>query len=330
MLKYYYLEYFCAFLTGIAYWYWLFRATRTKIAESRREAGELLFKSENKRLYQALVALYLSPMIVLLGFYLWLDMPLLPMHMFMFTIMMLPAIQMPMGKMKLEIHERGLIAMGKTRWPYLPWEDILYCQWIRSKKRLAIFRLASSHKIRLGPQQAEQAIAVLGRFVEVRDEQGEILHAGPPKPEENQADVGRKKTRFRNPFQFSILSMLLLTLVVASASSWYAVAQEYSRLQQQALDALGDFSPSNSSWGPVTFLTISNTPRKFADRDMVLLKPFHNLRYLILNQSDITDAAIPDLIGMRSLKYLSIFGTKITPEGVERLRKEMPKTDITY
>jgi hypothetical protein len=151
-----------------------------------------------------------------------------------------------------------------------------------------------------------------------------------------------KKYQDRNPYQFSILSMLLLMVVVASGAGWYAVAQEYNRLQPIILNSLSHFSPSYhiDACNSVYFLDFSTNfllatpstplPPKITDADIALIKPFHRLKNLNLSLADITDASIPDLLTLRSLKYLAIVKTKITPEGAERLRKEMPNTEIAY
>jgi len=241
------------------------------------------------------------------------------------------------ARVALEIYGRGLISIRKLRRPYVPWEAIDHCKWSISKNCLEIFADPLPIAIPIRNIDAERALATIGRFVEVRGERGETIHAGLPKPSPEEVErIKRKVKEDCNPFQFSILSLLMLTVVVAAASGWYAVAHEYNRLQQKSLDALNDWAPysNRNASGAVQTLwftpPLSTCPRKMTDKDVKLLKPFHRLKSLDLSHSDITDAAIPDLESLPSLTFLMIYGTKITPEGFERLKREMPNTEINH
>jgi Leucine-rich repeat (LRR) protein len=63
---------------------------------------------------------------------------------------------------------------------------------------------------------------------------------------------------------------------------------------------------------------------------MALLKPFSRLSNLNLNNTEITDSALPELEEFGRLEWLDLKGTKISLEGIERLRKAMPNTTISY
>jgi hypothetical protein len=63
---------------------------------------------------------------------------------------------------------------------------------------------------------------------------------------------------------------------------------------------------------------------------MSLLKPFHDLRTLGFFDCPLTDAAIPELVSLHSLKLLILRNSLITPAGFQRLKKEMPHTKIIH
>jgi hypothetical protein len=256
----------------------------------------------------------------------------------------IPFFHYPWTRIAFEIRKQGLLAMWKKlkHKILLPWQKISYGEWIASNNNLTLHYKDSTTTYQLHPADVNKSLEILGRFIEIRNEQGEVIFAGKPEPMSNEETAALEKYQNRNPYQFSIRSMLLLMVVVAWGAGWFAVAQEYNRLQLNALNALTRFSPNHYN-GPgrsVTYMDFSQkillaapaspTPPKITDAEISLIKPFHRLKTLRLSQSDITDAAIPDLIALKSLTHLAIYKTKITPEGAKRLRKEMPQTTIDY
>jgi hypothetical protein len=255
-----------------------------------------------------------------------------------------PFAHYPWTRIDFEIRKQGILTMRKKlkHKILIPWQKINFGEWVPSRRVLTLHYDDSTVAYPLHAADAKKSLEILGRFIEIRNEQGEVIFAGKPEPMSNEEAAALEKYQNRNPYQFSILSMLLLMVVVASGAGWYAVAQEYNRLQQNALNALNRFSPNryNGPCSAVSFLDFSAKylpatpttplPPKITDADIALIKPFHLLKTLNLSESDITDAAIPDLITLQSLEYLSIGKTKITPEGAERLRNEMPNTVIAH
>lgn len=85
---------------------------------------------------------------------------------------------------------------------------------------------------------------------------------------------------------------------------------------------------------------------KATDSDLVLLKHFHKLEWLAIDNNDpdyyhgrgfgrttrgrrrITDAAIVDLIALKRLKRLVLVGTAITDAGLEDLRRALPNCKV--
>lgn len=332
MQECYYLEYFCAFFTAFTFWFWLRYLSYAKLARARREAGARLgvIRKPLPYLFPPIMFLGIVSFLAALSFYFcrFGNVSIEPMGLFILcNLFFIPIYYWRRSRVALEIHERGLIS-GKFRWPYVPWETIDYCRWIEKYHYLDLF--IDSHKATIPYQRtdAEKAISLIGRFIEVRNDHGITIQAGLPKraPEEIK-EIAENFYQRRHSFQFSILSLLILTAVVAAASGWYGVDQEFYRLRRHALEALRDFAPSYNSHGMVELLAFQ---RPLTDRDLVLLRPFRGLRILSFGQCSLTDAAIPDLISMQSLRYLNIRNSKISPEGFERLEKEMPNTSIHH
>ncbi|MCX7425435.1 MAG: hypothetical protein NTW96_07400, partial [Planctomycetia bacterium] len=51
---------------------------------------------------------------------------------------------------------------------------------------------------------------------------------------------------------------------------------------------------------------------------------------LELGDTELTDRALADLRGMTRLEYLGVSGTRMTSEGVKRLREALPTTRIDF
>lgn len=57
---------------------------------------------------------------------------------------------------------------------------------------------------------------------------------------------------------------------------------------------------------------------------------FSELEHLDLCWSQVSDASIPSLAGLKKLKFLDVRKTQITKEGVARLRQLLPNTEVDY
>jgi hypothetical protein len=164
---------------------------------------------------------------------------------------------------------------------------------------------------------------------------------------------------FRVRFQFSIRSLLLLTVAVAVPSSWLATELRAARAQRQALDALGAIKPAVASgcgawdyerdegWPPkpewllhvfghdffhdVITLDVSTT--FVTDADVEHLKALPRLRFLTIglvtkpgvtdraSNPRITDAALKHIEGLTQLENLDLQRTNVTGAGLERLHR---------
>jgi len=155
---------------------------------------------------------------------------------------------------------------------------------------------------------------------------------------------------FRLRFQFSIRSMLVLTVVVTLPFSWLAVEMKRAKEQKAALavlvetgggyeydwrfDASGDYASKpeppvpEGLWRPlgidffaeVVRASVVSTPtRQVTNPDLSPLERLRHLRSLWLDRSQLTDAELEHLKSLSQLKSLSLSDTKVTDRGVQQL-----------
>jgi hypothetical protein len=164
---------------------------------------------------------------------------------------------------------------------------------------------------------------------------------------------------FRRGFQFSIRSLLILTVAVALPFSWLAVALKAAREQQEVVGEirkLGGYvvydsqceidgavypaepeGPQEPRWlrtllGSDFFCEIDDAIyfRPYAtDARLEHLKRLTRLKKLILIRSNITDVGLEHLSGLTSLRELDLNGTKVTDAGVKKLQQALPNCRIT-
>jgi hypothetical protein len=161
---------------------------------------------------------------------------------------------------------------------------------------------------------------------------------------------------FRWRFQFSIRSLLVLTVVVAIACSWLAVERGQARKQREAVEGIErlngrvyyDFhlDPSGNTvvssvppWASdllgdalfeeVTQVDLSNVA--VGDADLQRLTALPRLRWLFLRATEVSDAGLEHPKGLTRLQYLGLAGTKIGDAGLEHLRglTRLDELDLT-
>jgi hypothetical protein len=154
---------------------------------------------------------------------------------------------------------------------------------------------------------------------------------------------------FRRRFQFSIRSLLVLTIVVAIPFSWFAVEMKWAREQKETVEAfrkLGngvgydyqyDYQfkaviPNSDLPGPAwlhkllgddffaNVVVVNLGDPKVTDAALVHLKGLTQLKCLYLNDAQVTDAGLEDLKGLMELQTLWLLKTKVTDAGLEHLK----------
>lgn len=76
------------------------------------------------------------------------------------------------------------------------------------------------------------------------------------------------------------------------------------------------------SASPVSTLSIDNC--KITDKGLASISKLPNLHTLSLNGDNVSDAAVPALVKCKKLMRLGLRGTKVTADGVSRLRQALP------
>ena len=134
-----------------------------------------------------------------------------------------------------------------------------------------------------------------------------------------------RRPGFRLRFQFSIRSLLLLTVVVAVACSWLAAEMERARKQRETveeiekaggtvsydyqLDPYGDWDTRCQATGT------SRGCEKLLGDDL-----FVNVTEVSFAKSAISDAGLEHLKGLTQLQRLDLRGTKVSDAGLEHLK----------
>ncbi len=156
---------------------------------------------------------------------------------------------------------------------------------------------------------------------------------------------------FRWRFQFSISSLLVLTVAVAVPSSWLAVEMKAARKQNEVvvgIEKLGGHVVWSDPQGPasvrsllghdflrsVISVTFYNTHVK--DDDLQCLQRLAQLQDLSLIGTEVTDAGLENLRGLNQLQGLWLKGPQFTDAGLqhvarlEQLRSlTLDKTQVT-
>ena len=149
----------------------------------------------------------------------------------------------------------------------------------------------------------------------------------------------------RRWYQFSLRSLLVLTLIVAIGMSWLAVRLRQAQNQRKAvieLQKLGATVEYQETEGglsnallrnlvgdealPVVEIDLLGT--QVTDAGLVHLKGLSSLNWLDLDGTQLTDAGLIDLKGLSSLERLDLHQTQVTEGGVQELQQALPNCKI--
>ena len=136
-------------------------------------------------------------------------------------------------------------------------------------------------------------------------------------------------------FQFSLRALLIVVLVSATLLAWFV--QRRDRAAEQAAMSLvlskGGMIGSDGHQA-VTEVVFAgqrgdvDLGTTLGDADLATLHAFPYLQKLDLTGRPITDAAVPSISRLKKLRSLRVGGTKITDDGVSRLRAALPSCAI--
>ena len=151
---------------------------------------------------------------------------------------------------------------------------------------------------------------------------------------------------FRLRFQYSLRSLLVLTLAIALPCSWLAVEMKKATEQRETVEWISKGSGSvryANEWlsgaepkGPVwlrnllgdDFFNDVFLARVNGDAQMAHLARLTHLRVLWLQETKVTDAGLAHLAGLTQLKCLFLEHTKVTDAGVKKLQQALPNCQI--
>ena len=149
---------------------------------------------------------------------------------------------------------------------------------------------------------------------------------------------------FRQKFQFSIMSLLILVVVVALPCSWMPVEMKKAREQKAAVEGIGqlDGQVTYDYASPRLDSTTMNQPEPSgwlwlrnlleddffndvvqanlsSDAELECLKGLTQLKELHLGNSQITDAGLQHIQGLTRLELLDLTNTQATDAGLAHL-----------
>ena len=136
-------------------------------------------------------------------------------------------------------------------------------------------------------------------------------------------------------FQFSLRTLFIAVLVAASVLS--LIMQRRTAATRQAaisrvLSKGGMIgSDGNQSVTEVIFAGQRgdvDLAATITDADLEILRDFPGLQKLDLTGRPITDAAVPSISELANLRVLKMGGTRLTDDGVSRLRAALPSCVI--
>lgn len=71
-------------------------------------------------------------------------------------------------------------------------------------------------------------------------------------------------------------------------------------------------------------------PEEFTDEDAAMLSQFRSLRWIVVQDTSMTDRGLERLTSVTSLQRLDVEGSRVTVEGVARFRAARPDVSIYY
>jgi hypothetical protein len=356
------MELFCALLTAVLLWLFLLRLIVSARARARQKAGALLlewrcYERPYSRVHfiiaDAIMISLVLAMIVLLIIHV--DPLGIPWLRFICLLFIACGGVCPWLASRLtEIRENGIVQFaGACPVVFLPWPSIEHCTWSTSHDELCVQLRRRVRNLLVPADQAESVTSLLCRFVEVRDSEGRVINADLQKSPNSMVPDEAAVPEFRR-FQFSLGTMLLFMLVASSACSWFGIHYRRGQREAAALAELDEFHPEVTRF-PIGGLRLdfSASQPKPGDEEMAILAQLPRLHRLDLtgspvtddglrhigriaglenlylrNCAHITDAGLIHLEHLTTLESVWLHGTQVTDDGVQRLRKALPKTEI--
>ena len=133
-------------------------------------------------------------------------------------------------------------------------------------------------------------------------------------------------------FQFSIRSLLMLTIAVAIPCSWMMQEIKWQSKAVAAINGSGGQVTWSATEGPIwltrllgddlflSVLSVQWPGPQVTDADLEHLRGLKQVRLLLLDSTQVTDAGLEKLKGLKQLEILFLNETKITDAGLVHLK----------
>ena len=147
---------------------------------------------------------------------------------------------------------------------------------------------------------------------------------------------------FRWRFQFTVRSLLLLTVIVSIWGSWFGVEMRTARRQREAVEAMARLGGSvcydyldltrTQPWlrnllGEDFFGEPVSVDLRGADV-MEEVGKMSQVTFLELSGTQVTDSGLVYLHGLRQLRKLTLYDTHVTDGGLKNLRRALPSCEV--
>lgn len=338
------MTFFCALLTGFFLWLFLFHWHYAALARARAMAGAPLLDvtpvvgSAGTAFPWRARSIYI---IIALSVFAWLADVLLPSCRADVIITCITAGFLELAfppvwkKAPLELRERGVVRRNQSHESppgtivFTPWEELAGCKWCEKQPdRYYHARFLLLGQGDLSVEQTEAITVAVGRCVPVFDIDGKLL-AEPDAAVRSHDALLPPQGGGRLRFQFSLQSLMLLTIVVSCAASCYGVHYRRALPQRKAVVQLSKFKPLVYVSGDnVWLVNFSACAVKPSDDDLVQLARLPNLDDLNLDGAPITDAGLKHLYSLKKLTRIDLSNTKITRQGLDDLEKTLPNARV--
>jgi hypothetical protein len=339
---------FCALLAGFFLWVLLRHWQYATLTRARESAGPLLIEVKAGRKVRQKAQMPRIPFAIAMTLmwlwiaYLQFSLPnhsrtlvedfVLGCNFFTVLVIAFPHFR---RDLPLQLRERGVLRRQQSyeqrpgRLTFTPWEEIVAYKWC---EELPQHYVQTQHLLlesgSLSPAEIEAVTKVAARFVPVCDDEGRLMAAPEAWNQTPRATGGKRGDELK--FQFTLQTLLLLTVVVSCAASCYGIHYRHSQPQEEAVAQLGrpglQFSHRGDDVSEVDFSTCAVKP---SDNDLAQLARLPNLDHLNLEGTPITDAGLKHLYSLKKLRYIRLSNTKITRKGLDDLEKALPNAGIS-
>lgn len=128
-----------------------------------------------------------------------------------------------------------------------------------------------------------------------------------------------------------LVVVVLLGVVIVWAGSWWLQESAWRRAVAPIREVGGSVAwAAGTSRRVENAISVSLSDKEFGDDQLVALAQFPNVQMLYLTNTSVTDQDLEHLKSLKSLEWVDLRGTDITPSGALDLKNSLPKVEIGY